>query len=148
MIRSRHATARRSGTFDRRDLSAREYVRSTRRTARKLYRVALNARRRIGTGEPYSRNKIFDNSTGYGQPGAILGAATDVRFTPRVFLTAIGSYTMQFGTRDVARIANAGNSILPLRSLPGRTAPATKRRSRSSRATGLAASFRSTGSIR
>jgi hypothetical protein len=85
-----------------------------------LYRVALNATARIGTGEPYSRNSIFDNATGYGQPGAILGAATDIRFTPRVFLTAIGSYTMQFGTRDVARIANAGNSILPLTvPLPG-----------------------------
>ena len=80
----------------------------------RMYRVALNATGRIGTGEPYSRNKLFDNATGYGQPGAILGAAADVRFTPRVFLTAIGSYTMQFGTRDVARIANAGNAMLPL----------------------------------
>jgi hypothetical protein len=79
-----------------------------------MYRVALNATGRIGTGEPYSRNKLFDNATGYGQPGAVLGAATDIRFTPRVFLTAIGSYTMQFGTRDVARIANAGNALLPL----------------------------------
>jgi hypothetical protein len=79
-----------------------------------MYRVALNATGRIGTGEPYSRDKLFDNATGYGQPGAIVGAATDIRFTPRVFLTAIGSYTMQFGTRDVARIANAGNAMLPL----------------------------------
>jgi hypothetical protein len=80
----------------------------------RLYRVALNATARIGTGEPYSRNKLFDNSTGYGQPGATLGAAADVRFTRRVFLTTIGSYTMQFGTIDVARIANAGNAMLPL----------------------------------
>jgi hypothetical protein len=80
----------------------------------RMYRVAVSATGRIGTGEPYSRNKLFDNATGYGQPGAVLGAATDVRFTPRVFLTALGSYTMQFGTRDVARIANAGNAMLPL----------------------------------
>jgi hypothetical protein len=85
-----------------------------------LYRVALNATARIGTGEPYSRDKLFDNATGYGQPGAILGAATDIRFTRRAFLTAVGSYTMQFGTRDVSRIANAGNAALPLTiPLPG-----------------------------
>ena len=77
----------------------------------RMYRVALNATGRIGTGEPYSRNKLFDNATGYGQPGAVLGAAADVRFTPRVFLTAIGSYTVQFGTRDVARVAGAGNEV-------------------------------------
>jgi hypothetical protein len=79
-----------------------------------MYRVALNATGRIGTGEPYSRDKLFDNATGYGQPGAVVGAAMDVRFTPRVFLTTIGSYTMQFGTRDVSRIANAGNAMFPL----------------------------------
>lgn len=79
-----------------------------------LYRVSVNATGRIGTGEPYSRNKLFDNATGYGQPGAILGAAADLRFTPRVYLSAIGSYMKQFGTRDVARAANAGNAILPL----------------------------------
>jgi hypothetical protein len=78
------------------------------------YRVALNAGARIGTGEPYSRNKLFDNATGYGQPGAIFGAAGDVRFTRRAYLTALGSYTMQFGTIDVARPANAGNALLPL----------------------------------
>jgi hypothetical protein len=79
-----------------------------------MYRVALNATARIGTGEPYSRNKLFDNATGYGQPGAILGAATDVRFTRRASLSAIGSYMMQFGTRDVTRPMNAGNAFLPL----------------------------------
>ena len=79
-----------------------------------MYRVTLHAAARIGTGEPYSRNKLFDNATGYGQPGAILGAATDVRFTRRTYLTALGSYTMQFGTRDVTRPMNAGNALLPL----------------------------------
>lgn len=78
------------------------------------YRVALHAGARIGTGEAYSRNKLFDNATGYGQPGAILGAASDIRFTRRAYLTALGSYTMQFGTIDVARAMNAGNALLPL----------------------------------
>ncbi len=79
-----------------------------------LYRVAVNAGARIGTGEPANRNRLFDNATGYGQPGLILGAATDLRFTPRWMLTALGSYTHQFGTVNVTRFANTANAQLPL----------------------------------
>jgi hypothetical protein len=79
-----------------------------------LYRASLNATARIGTGQPWQRNKLFDNSTGYGQPGMILGVAGDVRLTQRVFLTGVGSYTKQFGTIDVTRLPNAQNAAFPL----------------------------------
>jgi len=83
------------------------------------YRVAVNAAFRFGTGEPANRNRVFDTSTGYGQPGVTVGGATDIRFTRRVTLTALGSYTAQLGTIDVAHVANAGNAIFPLTDAPG-----------------------------
>ena len=83
------------------------------------YRVAVNAAFRLGTGEPANRNRLFDMSTGYGQPGVVVGGATDIRFTRRVSLTALGSYTAQLGTVDVAHVANAGNAIFPLTQAPG-----------------------------
>jgi hypothetical protein len=78
------------------------------------YRLAVNATARFGTGEPYQRNTLFDNSTGYGQNGVIVGGAADVQFTPRVYATALGSFTKQLGSIDVLRIPNAENSALPL----------------------------------
>ena len=78
------------------------------------YRVAVNAAFRLGTGEPANRNRLFDLPTGYGQPGVIVGGATDIRFTRRVTLSAIGSYTAQLGTITVARVPGAGNAIYPL----------------------------------
>jgi predicted secreted protein len=83
------------------------------------YRVALNAAFRFGTGEPASGNRLFDMSTGYGQPGVVVGGAADMRFTRRVSLTALGSYTAQLGTIDVTHVPNAGNAIFPLTDAPG-----------------------------
>jgi hypothetical protein len=79
-----------------------------------LYRVAVHAAGRFGTGQPANRNRLFDNSTGYGQPGAIVGAAADLRLRPRVFLTGLASYTKQFGSVNVSRPANADGALLPL----------------------------------
>jgi hypothetical protein len=90
------------------------------------YRVAVNGAFRFGTGEPASRcgpapapprNRLFDQSTGYGQPGVELGAAGDMR-VGRLAATALGAYTLQLGTIDVARVANAENSLLPLLAAP------------------------------
>lgn len=78
------------------------------------YRLAVNVGGRIGTGEPASRNRLFDNATGYGQPGLILGAATDIRLARRYMLSALGSYTHQIGTIEVPRVPNAQNAQLPL----------------------------------
>lgn len=78
------------------------------------YRVAVNAGYRLGTGEPANRNRLFDNATGYGQPGVIVGGAADVQLRRRVFLSAVGSYTKQLGSVDVSRVANAANAPLPL----------------------------------
>jgi hypothetical protein len=86
-----------------------------------LYRLAVNAGFRIGTGEPASRNRLFDNATGYGQPGVILGAASDLRLRRRVFATVIGSYTKQLGSIDVTRVPNAGNALFPLTAPMGGT---------------------------
>src|SRR6185437_978807 len=72
-----------------------------------------------GTGEPASRNRLFDMSTGYGQPGVIVGGAADIRFTRRVSLTALGSYTAQLGTIGVTHVPNAGDLIFPLTDAPG-----------------------------
>ena len=83
------------------------------------YRVAVNGAFRFATGEPASRNRVFDMSTGYGQPGVAVGAAADLRFTRRVSLTALGSYTAQLGTISVAHVANAGDVIFPLTDAPG-----------------------------
>jgi hypothetical protein len=81
------------------------------------YRMSVNGAFRFGTGEPASRNRLFDQSTGYGQPGVELGAAGDVRFG-RMAATALGAYTLQLGTIDAARVANAGNALLPLLAAP------------------------------
>ena len=78
------------------------------------YRIAVNATARFGTGEPYQRNTLFDNSTGYGQNGVIVGGAADLQFTPRVYATALGSFTKQVGSINVLRVPNAENSALPL----------------------------------
>lgn len=80
----------------------------------RAYRVAVNAGYRIGTGEPGNRNRLFDNATGYGQPGLIVGAAGDWRSGQRFLLSAIGSYTKQLGSVQVERPANAGNNPFPL----------------------------------
>jgi hypothetical protein len=81
------------------------------------YRIAVHAAGRIGTGEPANRNRLFDNATGYGQPGVILGGAVDARLTPKYWLSAIGSYTKQLSSIAVSRPANAGNALLPLTAL-------------------------------
>ncbi len=84
------------------------------RSGSPLYRVAANAGFRFGTGQPAQRNTLFDNATGYGQPGVILGAAADLRFTRRVFLSTLGSYTKQIGSVDVKRVNNEADAVFPL----------------------------------
>lgn len=79
-----------------------------------LYRLAVSAAGRIGTGQPANRNQVFDNATGYGQPGAIIGAAADLLFRRRYTLTGLASYTANFGSVDVARIPNFQDNFLPL----------------------------------
>ncbi len=78
------------------------------------YRLAVNGAFRFGTGEPGDRNRLFDQSTGYGQSGAVVGGAADVRFDDRFSATALASYTAQLGTISVARLANPFNALLPL----------------------------------
>jgi len=78
------------------------------------YRVALNGTLRLGTGEPASRQRLLDVSTGYGQHGIEVGGAADVQFGEKYSATATGSYTLQLGTVDVTRLANPGNALLPL----------------------------------
>lgn len=86
--------------------------------ARRLaYRFSVNGSFRIGTGEPGSRNKLFDTSTGYGQQGVEVGGAGDFRLG-RFAATTLGSYTLQLGTVDVARDPNPGNALLPLLAAP------------------------------
>jgi hypothetical protein len=80
-------------------------------------RLAINATYRIGSGQPANRNRLFDMSTGYGQPGVLLGAAGDVQ-RGNFSMTAATTYTMQFGTINVSRLANPGNSALPLDVFP------------------------------
>jgi hypothetical protein len=77
-------------------------------------RISVNATGRIGTGEPANRSRLFDNPTGYGQPGLVLGAAGDFAWGTRFALSALGSYTMQFGSVDVARVPNTAYAALPL----------------------------------
>lgn len=79
-----------------------------------LYRMSVNATYRIGTGEPAQRNTLFDNATGYGQPGVIVGGAIDTRITRRFFLSALGSFTKQLASVDVSRAANRENAVFPL----------------------------------
>jgi len=87
---------------------------------RRHVRLAGNASFRIGTGQPGSRNRMFDYGTGYGQPGIILGLAGDAQFTPRFSASAVGNYTLQFGTIDVARVPNANYSLYPMQlGVPG-----------------------------
>jgi hypothetical protein len=81
---------------------------------RRHVRLAGNASFRIGTGQPGSRNRMFDYGTGYGQPGVILGLAGDAQFTPRFSASGVANYTLQFGTVDVARVPNANYSFFPL----------------------------------
>lgn len=78
------------------------------------YRIAVNAAGRIGTGQPANRNVLFDNPTGYGQPGAVVGAAADLRFRRRYMLSGIASYAANFGSVDVSRIPNFQDNFLPL----------------------------------
>jgi hypothetical protein len=78
------------------------------------YRLAVNGTVRVGTGQPASRQRLLDIGTGYGQPGVGIGAAGDVQFGRRYSATATGSYTAQLGTIDVSRLANPGNTLLPL----------------------------------
>jgi hypothetical protein len=79
-----------------------------------MFRFAVNGTARIGTGQPGNRNRLFDNATGYGQPGAVVGAAADILFHRRYSLSMVGSYTAQFGSVDVSRIPNFENDIFPL----------------------------------
>jgi hypothetical protein len=78
------------------------------------YRLALNGTLRLGTGEPANRQRLLDVATGYGQNGVEIGGAADVKFGRRYSATATGSYTAQFGTVDVTRLANPGNALQPL----------------------------------
>jgi len=78
------------------------------------YRLALNGTLRIGTGQPGNRNRFFDFGTGYGQHGVEGGAAVDLQVNRRLSASAIGSYTLQLGSVDVARVPNAGNIAYPL----------------------------------
>jgi hypothetical protein len=87
---------------------------------RRHVRLAGNASFRVGTGQPGSRNRMFDFGTGYGQPGILLGLAGDAQLTPRFSASGVANYTLQFGTIDVARVPNANYSLYPLRfAVPG-----------------------------
>jgi hypothetical protein len=81
---------------------------------RRHVRLAGNASFRIGTGEPGSRNRMFDYGTGYGQPGILVGLAGDAQLTPRFSASAVANYTLQVGTIDVTRVPNANGSAFPL----------------------------------
>lgn len=78
------------------------------------YRFSVSGSFRFPTGQPGSRNKLFDVPTGYGQPGVQIGAAGDAVFNRRYSATAVGSFTKQIGTIDVARVPNLENDIFPL----------------------------------
>ncbi|HEY4216859.1 MAG TPA: hypothetical protein VGM67_06955 [Gemmatimonadaceae bacterium] len=79
-----------------------------------MFRLAINGTGRIGTGQPANRNRLFDNATGFGQPGAIVGLASDLRFARRFTLSAVGSYTANFGSVDISRVPNFEDAIFPL----------------------------------
>jgi hypothetical protein len=67
---------------------------------------------------------LFDNPTGVGLPGAIVGAAADMRVSRRLSGSVIGSYTANFGSLPVSRVANGGNAALPLTTpFPGTYTP-------------------------
>lgn len=78
------------------------------------YRLAVNGTFRIGTGQPAGSNRLFDVGTGYGQSGVEGGLAADVALSRRLMISAIGSYTAQLGTVDVARVPNPANAPFPL----------------------------------
>jgi hypothetical protein len=77
------------------------------------YRFAVNAAGRIGTGKPAKSNRLFDNPTGYGTFGVILGAAGDLQLNRRVLATAVGSFTKQLGSVEVQRVPHTANNALP-----------------------------------
>lgn len=77
-------------------------------------RLTANGTFRLGTGQPGNRNRLFDLSTGYGQNGVEGGLAADLRVGTRLSASAVGSYTAQLGTVDVARVPGASNAIYPL----------------------------------
>src|SRR4029078_5808819 len=78
------------------------------------YRFSVSGSFRFPTGQPGSRNKLFDVPTGYGQPGLQIGAAGDAVFSRRYSGTAVGFFTKQIGTVDVARVPNLENAVFPL----------------------------------
>jgi hypothetical protein len=90
------------------------YPDDTTRAAAHPFRVALNGTFRLGTGQPANRNRLFDNPTGVGLPGVILGAAIDARLSRRLSGSVIGSYTANFGSLPVSRVANSGDAAFPL----------------------------------
>lgn len=90
------------------------YPEDTTRATAHPFRIALNGTFRIGTGQPANRNRLFDNPTGVGLPGAIVGAAIDTRLSRRIYGSLVGSYTANFGSLDVSRVPNAGDAALPL----------------------------------
>jgi hypothetical protein len=77
-------------------------------------RVAVHGEYRFATGEPASRNKLFDVPTGYGQPGVQVGGAGDLLFTRHLSASVLASYTAQFGSIAVARVPTPGSLLLPL----------------------------------
>jgi len=77
-------------------------------------RFAVSGSFRFPTGQPGNRNRLFEVATGYGQPGLQVGAAADAIFSRRYSGTAVGSFTKQFGTVDVARVPNGLYAVLPL----------------------------------
>jgi hypothetical protein len=83
-------------------------------STRRNVRVVVNGSVRFGTGEPAQTNTLYDLGTGYGQMGLQAGAAADVRLSRRFELTGVGSYTLQIGSIDVARVANPANLPYPL----------------------------------
>jgi hypothetical protein len=83
-------------------------------SASRKVRLVVNGSLRFATGEPAETNTLYDLGTGYGQMGLQAGAAADVRLSRRFELTGVGSYTLQLGSRDVARVANPANLPYPL----------------------------------
>jgi hypothetical protein len=78
------------------------------------YRLAVSGTFRFGTGEPANRNRFFDLSTGYGQPGVEGAVAADVAHGRHLSATVTGSYTAQLGSIDINRVPNAANAAFPL----------------------------------
>lgn len=83
-------------------------------TATRAYRFSVNGAYRLGTGQPANYNVLYDNATGYGQAGIIVGGAADVELTRRFLASGVVSYTKQLGSVGVSRVPNAENAALPL----------------------------------